>query len=487
MANAENEHRHLNKPIPKGETRYTEISASWRGLNRSEKIDSGYLSDVLNLSLDSSPYLETSPKPSVIRSGYDLPISIHAFNGFYIVVYAQGGKILADYVKGDRVWTGTINESDEDMSQRCIIQFNVYSDPSDPVSGTFARKLICYPDKVSFDFAMDETEGVTEFTVSAIDADINHTPDLKHACVYLSRVFGVDDARIYASAFNDYTNWNLDTADEESSGNAWVSTAQSNVKADNDFMGVIVYGGTVVAFKRDFMHEIYNNKNPFRVGDVYAEGTIDMRSVQDVGGYLIFVSDDNVKIYTGGNPSGIGSPLGIRKFTSGIAGSFSGNYYLGTGGGKASVFRASRGMWTVYDMESDPVCFASDSESIYTLSSDGKVRQLNTSDYNHAWYLETDLSICSTLDIKRLKSLQILADIGTGANVKAYALKESETFSEESSQLLFDSKNKTGNVVLRCMIRKTAGWSHRIRICGTGYVKLYAMQLRYSAGGERFV
>ena len=138
-------------------------------------------------------------------------------------------------------------------------------------------------------------------------------------------------------------------------------------------------------------------------------------------------------------------------------------------------------------MESDPVCFASDSESIYTLSSDGKVRQLNTSDYNHAWYLETDLSICSTLDIKRLKSLQILADIGTGANVKAYALKESETFSEESSQLLFDSKNKTGNVVLRCMIRKTAGWSHRIRICGTGYVKLYAMQLRYSAGGERFV
>ena len=121
-------------------------------------------------------------------------------------------------------------------------------------------------------------------------------PDIKYATVHTSRLFGVSDDGVYASGFNDYSNWNLDSvAAGYNESNAWSSKAQSNTKADGNFTGITTFQGHVVCFKRDFMHEIYNTKNPFRIQDIYAEGALDNRTIQDVDGKLIFVSDDDVK------------------------------------------------------------------------------------------------------------------------------------------------------------------------------------------------
>lgn len=484
---------YLNKPIPNAESAYKTLKSSWQGLNKANFIDSGYLTDVNNISMAVLPYLETAPKASVLASGYGTPIvplSIHGFGDFLIIVYRDGTNVKADYIKDGRKWTGTIKASatSADDIPRCIIQFNLYSTPSDPLSGTFVKKLIVYPDKLSFNYDMDMTAGVTTFTLASLDAAPNITPSLKYAAVYLSRVFGVDDARIYASGFNDYTMWDLDTADVQLASNAWVSTAQSNVKAGNDFIGITVFGGTVIAFKRDFMHEVYNNKNPFRVGDIYAEGTIDNRSVCDVDGNLIFVSSDDVKVYTGGNPKKIGTPLGLNGWTTGIAGTKGSTYYLYRKEGtinKIYTFNVDNGMWSAIDANTEIIGFASNEDGLYSLGLDGNIRKLDTVDYAQAWYLETDLTMASSLDPKRLKKLQMMVDIGTGANIKAYELSDNETFNVSTSQLLFDSGTKTGRQILRCGIRMTAGYGHKIRICGTGYVKLYTMELRYSLGGEK--
>ena len=482
---------YLNKPIPKGEAAYKLIKTSWNGLNKANTIDSGYLSDVSNISLAAFPYLETAPKPSAGAADYATPIvplSIHGFGTFLLIVYRDGANVKCDYIKAGRKWTGVIKATatTADDIPRNIVQFNLYSTPSDPLSGTFVKKLIVYPDKLSFDYAMDMTAGVTTFTPASLDTELNPTPSLKYACVYLSRVFGVDDARIYASGFNDYTLWDLDTPEESLSSNAWVSTAQSNVKAGNDFTGIIAYGGTVIAFKKDFMHEIYNNKNPFRVGDIYAEGAIDNRSIQDVDGRLIFVSSDDVKQYTGGNPQKIGTPLGLTAWTSGIAGSYGSTYYVYRSN-VIYTYNVDYGMWSAISAASAVVGFASNENGLYTLSADGVVRKLDTTDYAHTWHLETDLSMASSLDPKRLKKIQIMVDIGTSANIKVYQLTDSETFNVSTSQLLFDSGTKTGRQILRCAIRMTSGESHRIRISGTGYVKLYQMELRYTQGGEKYV
>ena len=145
-------------------------------------------------------------------------------------------------------------------------------------------------------------------------------PDLKYATVHLSRVFGVDDDRVYASGYNDYTNWNLDTTDEYNESNSWCSPSQANTKAGGTFTGITTFDNHIICFKRDFMHEIYNTKNPFRLQDIYAEGTIDNRTIQDVDGKLIFVSEDDVKIYTGSNPRIIGYNLNMSQFTYAVSG-----------------------------------------------------------------------------------------------------------------------------------------------------------------------
>ena len=99
-----------------------------------------------------------------------------------------------------------------------------------------------------------------DFKPDDMDANKSKYQTLKYATVHLSRLFGVDDDRVYASGFNDYTNWNLDTVDEYNVNNAWVSPAQANTKANSSFTGITTFMNHVICFKENFMHEIYNNK-----------------------------------------------------------------------------------------------------------------------------------------------------------------------------------------------------------------------------------
>ena len=147
-------------------------------------------------------------------------------------------------------------------------------------SGEFVNKLLIFPDRMSMDF-----EVASNFTPALITG----MPNIKYATVHLSRLFGVDDGRVYASEFNDYAGWDIDTIDTEtgySPNHAWVSPVGANTKSDGVFTGITTYENHVICFKSDFMHEIYNNKNPFRVQDIYAEGTIDNRSIQNVDGKI---------------------------------------------------------------------------------------------------------------------------------------------------------------------------------------------------------
>ena len=151
----------------------------------------------------------------------------------------------------------------------------------------------------TYQFCSDTGDGKSGFGLLSVAPSF---PNLKYAVVHLSRLFGVDEDRVHVSGYNDYTNWNLDTVAESNDSNAWSSASQTNTKAGGNFTGITVYDNHVVCFKRDFMHEIYNSKNPFRLVDVYAEGSIDNRSIQEVNGKLIFASDDEIKVYTGSQP-----------------------------------------------------------------------------------------------------------------------------------------------------------------------------------------
>ena len=541
----ENKLSHLQMPLPESKKHYKMKKRSWSGLNYRQTIDTGALSMENNISTLESPYLVPSQRRISISDGYTRPIGMFGFDDFLIVIYRNGTSIYVDYITYDAdedkytTYTGTLQDggaSTDDEYPRCVVQFNVYDTPTDPVSGKYVKKLLIFPDKKSMDFEITE-DGFTISDMSVLVKEFTPTddkstppdtashnyyyrntktsdvykwvddmsdsensgwkvsvppamPNIKYAAVHLSRLFGVDDDRVYASGYNDYTNWNLDTIDEYNESNAWCSPAQSNTKAGGVFTGITNFQGHIVCFKRDFMHEIYNTKNPFRIQDIYAEGAIDHRTIQDVDGRLIFVSEDDVKIYTGSNPRIIGYYLNMPEYVNAVSGTDGRCYYLycedADGNKRLFVYDTIAENWSEQTIYDTVLSFAHNKHGMYMLCDDGYIYKMDTGNYRHSWSFETDLITNETVNIKHIKKIQMFADIDSGANIKAYILYDDEEFDEDTSHLVYSSTGY-GQKPIRVKPRQTASYGIKLHIEGYGYVKLYELEIFMETGGDLYV
>lgn len=541
----DNQLSYLQMPLPEGKRHYKMTKRAWSGLNYRQTIDTGALSMEKNISTLETPYLTPSQKPISFTGDYANPISMFGFDNFLIVIYRKSTTIYVDYITVDEygdvdnIYTGILQDggaSSDDEFPRCVVQFNVYDTPTDPVSGNYVKKLLIFPDKKSMDFEITE-DGFTISDMSVLVKEFTPTgdkntppdtashnyyyrntktsdvykwvddmsdsensgwkvsvppamPNIKYAAVHLSRLFGVDDDRVYASGYNDYTNWNLDTIDEYNESNAWCSPAQSNTKAGGVFTGITNFQGHIVCFKRDFMHEIYNTKNPFRIQDIYAEGAIDHRTIQDVDGRLIFVSEDDVKIYTGSNPRIIGYYLNMPEYVNAVSGTDARCYYLycedADGNKRLFVYDTIAENWSEQTIYDTVLSFAHNKHGMYMLCDDGYIYKMDTGNYRHSWSFETDLITNETVDIKHIKKIQMFADIATGANIKVYILYGDEEFDENTSHLVYESSG-SGQKAIRVKPRQTASYGIKLHIEGYGYVKLYELELFMEQGGDLYV
>ena len=485
MAKKKNNISYLQMPLPTGKKSSKLIRRSWNGLNMRNTVDSGALSMASNISTTEAPYLVPSQSVDRIHK-YSNPISMFGFDNFLLVIYRKDGAIKIDYIIEGDIFTGTLKEeaTSQDDYPRSVVQFNAYIESDDIVNGSYTKKLLIFPDKMSIDFEIS-----ADFKPEYLGDTF---PNIKYAAVHLSRLFGVSDGNVYASGFNDYANWNLDTVEEYSENNAWCSSAQSNTKADGDFTGITVYQGHVVCFKRDFMHELYNTKNPFRIQDVYSEGSIDNRSIQDVDGRLIFVSDDNVKVYTGSNPRILSYYLGIDKYKEAVSGTDGRCYYLycvdGSENKHLFVYDTISEQWSEQTIGDAVLSFAHNKNGMYMLTEAG-VYRMDTGVYADLWEFETDLITSGAVDIKHIKKIQLFADFATGAKMNVYLLYDDEKFSPTRSHLVYSSEEHTlsGRRVIRIKPRQTAHYGIKLHFGGTGYVKLHQLELSIEAGGSLYV
>ncbi len=544
----ENKLSYLQMPLPESRKYYKMIKRTWNGLNYRQTIDTGSLSMEHNISSLEAPYLVPSQKRTNITGSYARPISMFGFDDFLLVIYRNNISICIDYILYDSTeqkytkYTGTLQENgatEDDEYPRCVVQFNVYDTPTNPADGQYVKKLLIFPDKKSMDFEIsqdnfpvsDMTVLVREYSNSVQEDDGTYPPpesashnyyykntfnqhvykwvddtsdssksgwkvsvpptmpNIKYAAVHLSRLFGVDDDRVYASGFNNYANWNLDTVDEYNESNAWCSPAQSNTKAGGKFTGIANFQGHIVCFKRDFMHEIYNTKNPFRIQDVYAEGAVDNRTVQDVDGRLVFVSDDNVKIYTGSNPRIISYYLNMTEYKNAVSGTDGRCYYLYCEDENSNkhlfVYDTISECWAEQYIENQVLSFAHNKNGMYMLCDNGYVYKMNTGNYQHLWSFETDLITNETVDIKHIKKIQMFAEIAAESDIKVYMLYDDEKFNKNTSHLVYQSIGQ-GQKAIRAKPRKTASYGIKLHVEGYGYVRLYELELLIENGGDLY-
>ena len=485
----------------------------------------------------------------------DFFVYIYAKGGKILIDYIRYKKTVLTAVLQDSDTLDGLGTS----VPRQIVKFNVY-EPSDntKVAGKYVYKLLIFPDKKSMDFypdVLDKTvNGNHSFNIFSMTEDIETKtyyndvepyeppadaefdtkrryfntynnlcfrwqkgneednlsrwvkcvvygfPNLKYVTVHLSRLFGVDDDNVYASGFNDYTNWDLDTAEEYSDAHAWQSAAQSNTKANGAFTGIYTYQNHVVLFKDDFIHELTNTKNPFRINDVFAEGTFDVRTIQEVDGKLIFVSRDGVKMYTGGNPKIIGYKLNVLRFQEAISGTDGRRYYLfckiDNDERRLFVYDTYFDRWAEEESDKDVIAFAHNDLGMFMLTNDGNILKMDTGGYGQ-WAFETELLLGESVDIKHLRKLQVLADIPEGSKMKIYALYNGEEFgenshllynSEENKTSLRVSRNKSGDFIpIRIRPRRTANFGFKLHFEGEGYVRIRQIEMKISAGGELYI
>ncbi len=328
-------------------------------------------------------------------------------------------------------------------------------------------------------------------------------PDLDYAVVSHGRLFGVGRGRIYASGFNDYGNWTFDTADEYNEANAWCSSAQANTKADGEFTGITSYQGHVLAFKQDLTYEVYNTKNPFRVIDIYGDGTIDNRTIQEVNGNLFFVSQGAVHIYTGSVPKNISYNLNLGEFSQydkAVSGSDGRNYYLWISklDSANSVYHETMYVYDTYcdqwsvmldnsetDTATYPVGIASNKNGVFFLrrasgEETGNLLTLHNVSANDSWYFETDLMTNESYDIKHLRKVQLRAEADEGA----FTITAQYTDGKEE-QIVYDyATNAKTDIVARFVLRKSAAYGVKLKFSGRGYVKFHNLELIYEDGGE---
>lgn len=528
MAKKEEGLSYLQMPLPKEYKKAKMVKRTWNGYNRRQTVDTGMLSYEENISTAEAPYLVPAQKYSKVNDDPDgIGIGLFGFADFLIKIYGKqnGDKydIYAERKTADGSDICLIKEGateEECKVQRSVVQFNVYNVVTDPAEGIYYKKILIFPDKVSLDYEIEEIkeleegkdkpnaddvlehitykyggkyyrkdgEAVTEYE-NVPCFDLGKTfPDIKYATVHLSRLFGVDDGRVYASEFNNYAGWNLDTVDEYNEANAWVSSSGANAKAGGEFTGITAFQNHVICFKKDFMHEIYNTKNPFRIQDIYAEGCVDNRTIQDVDGLLIFVSEDNVKVYTGSNPRILSYDLGIKEYRNSVSGTDGRNYYLyckdEKGEGHIFVYDTFCSSWSRMDGIGDICGFAKCSHGMYMYSAHGSLYKLDTGEYG-SWVFETDLITNGSCDIKHIEKLQMFCDISEGSDMSVYFLYDGEN----TKHKVWSIEGASHNIqkVIRVKPRMTAHHGFKVHIEGNGFVRIRSMELLIQGGGELYV
>lgn len=336
----------------------------------------------------------------------------------------------------------------------------------------------------------DEKDSYAGEEAASFDTEENPCPVFDDVTVFQSRLFGIDKAKVYASEFNNYCGWALDTAEDSNSANAWISALSANPDADGDMKAIVTYQDRVIIFRENYMYEVRNTKNPFRVVDIFQEGCIGREAVCVVEDKLIFANRNGVKVYTGAKPQEIGLNLNIERISYAVCGTDGRRLYLYCGTDKAEhnlfVYDNMYGQWSVMETDKKILCFTNNDSKLFMLADDNKIYKLNEENYDHDWACETDFYTGGTIDIKHIRKIQIYADVDVGSSIKVSIIYDSNA---DDNTVVYDYVN-TGEAMkkipIRVLPRKSACYGYKIRIEGHGYARVYQMEITLTGGGELY-
>lgn len=507
---------YLDAFVPSGNRKARSVKTSWSGLDRKHTQDTGALTQATNIATTHLPFLRVaeSNTAKIQFLGREIYGVYDVGDGCYVVAYLMSkdapeqGKaaLFLAYVRADGTMATTQGPIQSGFAYGegisvSVVPFNVYDEADDNVAAAeYVRKILVYPFAKSFDVpkASDAYLTLADIVVEG-DATLggNYVPLLEHAAVHMGRVFGTVAGKVYASAWNNYADFTLPTAEDTASGAnlesmAWMSTTQSDVNASGEFTAIAVYDNHVVGFKRNFMHQIYNNKNPFRIADVARIGALSQEAVCECNRILFFVSEDGIYGYTGGYPECISDNLEIASFEGAVLGADDRVLYCYIPGqGDVLTYDTVSHAWGTNGHETYPIVSMATcgGECLYAVNhGDGivsEVKRFGGSPCGH-FFLETDVSYGGELMEKRILKIRLQvarkSSLGNDADYVRLALMQND---KQLYKLVQTNENKV--YVISMNVRNNCAFGHKVRIEGHGDFEIRYLQIEYEEGGDRYV
>lgn len=322
-------------------------------------------------------------------------------------------------------------------------------------------------------------------------------PDMDFVCENGNRIWGCSSKNneIYASKLGDPTNFNCFMGVSTDSYAVSVGT-------DGEFTGATSYRGYIIFFKENCIHKIYGQNPPYTVNTSYIRGI-----QKGSGGSLVCLNETlyykslrGVCAFESGIPVDVSEALGNEYYTDAVAGAYGDKYYICMtdkhGERNLFVYDERRSMWHRED-NINVTEFVSHNGNLYYIAeingekrlclADGENRFGNFTgelsgffeEEDFEWYAETGLWGLSLPENKYYSAVIFRFDCEKDA---MFAIDfEINSSGKWEEQLLVKAK-ETGSVSLPFTTPRCDRL--RIRIRGTGKVKLYSVSRKTQTGSE---
>ena len=465
----------LGSSVPKERPRKSVTLGGFVGIDRRRRLDSAAVIGGYGIGHAVPGALCSAEVPIDTGERYENPVSMCSVGDSLAIVYQTDDGLRLAIRGGEHPFDVSLAEhsSVSDPLPRSICAFNYYTDPLDPIGGSFERQILVFPDKIRLRLV----DG--DWTVEHMESEGRVLPNIDRACVHLSRLYGAGDDRVWVSAYNSPDDFELDTASEYGSSSAWASTVQSNTRADGEICAMTLYDGHVLCFKRNFCHSINNNKNPFRIVDLFCRGARSAEAITELDGRLIFISEDGIYSYGGASPERVSDALCVRDFGGSMLCSHAGLCYIYVASLRALyTFDPEHGEFgrvAIADGLRITALAASDSGA-YFLSSDGALWRIDSGEFGDFRVESAALTLGFDRPF-RLDDVSVMAELGKGARLRIGAV-DADGKERLLGEFVGDGLHPRRFIADACGIDAPIGDSASIVLSGKGEIVISSVRLR---------
>jgi hypothetical protein len=320
---------------------------------------------------------------------------------------------------------------------------------------------------------------ITQQTALTLKRDV---PDIDYVTESNNRLWGCSSKNheIYACKLGDPTNWHTY---QGLASDAYAAT----IGSAGPFTGAATLGSNVLFFKADCFHKVYGTQpSNYQVIEVTARGVQEgaSKSLAVVNEILYYLSRDSVCAYDGSLPISVSKAFGQEKYSSGVAGTVDGKYYISlkdsTGTWHMFVLDTEKGMWVRED-NTHAECFTYyDGDLYYTEAGRMKCVKgtVGTLEEPFEWAVESGDIGLHLADQKYVTRIVIRSQISSGGYAALYVKYDDEDY--DLRERLYSQELDSVYAAIpprRC--------DHmRYKIVGYGDFKLYSMSKTIEQGSE---